>query len=106
MALATAQSITDLGNPDTPGGAPTVDEARLLTTLENIRDHISALVGLVGTTSTTAALAAVGNAINTTGKTTGKVVLNTTDGALYRASGTAAAAPWNQVGGGTAITPV
>lgn len=57
-------------------------------------------------TSTTALLAAVGSAINTTGKTTGKLVFNTTTGALVVAVGATAASVWNTAAGVAAHTPV
>ncbi len=56
--------------------------------------------------STTAALAAIGNAINTTNKFAGKVVINTTSGAIVTANGATAAATWLALDGTTAHTPV
>lgn len=56
--------------------------------------------------STTAALAAVGNAINTTNKFSGKVVINTTSGAIVTANGATAASTWLALDGTTAHTPV
>lgn len=56
--------------------------------------------------STTAALEAVDNAINTTGKFTGKVVINTTTGAIVTAHAALAASGWDALDGTTAHTPV
>lgn len=57
-------------------------------------------------TSTTAALEAIGNAINTTGKRTGKLVINTTSNKLVRSQGAAAGSTWISVDGATTHTPV
>lgn len=57
-------------------------------------------------TSTTAALAAVGNAINTTNKATGRMVFNTTTSKPVWAVGATAAALWVDSAGATAHTPV
>lgn len=47
---------------------------------------------ITGTATSTGALADISNAINTTGKTLGKLV--EADGRLYRAMGTTAASAW------------
>lgn len=57
-------------------------------------------------TSTTAALAAIGNAINTTGKVTGKMVFNTTTSKPVYALGATAGSVWVDATGVTAHTPV
>lgn len=57
-------------------------------------------------TSTTAALEAVGNAINTTGKYTGKLVWNTTTGLPLWADGPAAADTWSLATGVATHSPV
>lgn len=59
---------------------------------------------LVLGTSTAAAIGAVGNAINTTGKTVGKMVVDLSTGIIYTATGTAAADPWGATTG-TPVTP-
>jgi trimeric autotransporter adhesin len=59
---------------------------------------------LVLATSTAAAIGAVGNAINTSGKTVGKMVVDLSTGIIYTATGTAAAAPWGATTG-TPVTP-
>ena len=56
--------------------------------------------------STTAALAAVGNAINTTNKFAGKVVINTTAGTIVTADTAAADGVWLALDGTTAHTPI
>ncbi len=56
--------------------------------------------------STTVALEAIGNAINTTGKFSGKVVINTTAGTIVTANGATAGAVWLALDGTTAHTPV
>ncbi|MDP2619914.1 MAG: hypothetical protein Q8P46_07010 [Hyphomicrobiales bacterium] len=55
--------------------------------------------------STTAALAAIGNAINTANKFSGKVVINTTTAAIVTANGATAGAVWLALDGTTAHTP-
>lgn len=56
--------------------------------------------------STTAALAAIGNAINTTNKTVGKMVYNSTTGLPVFAAGANANSVWNTAAGALAHTPV
>jgi hypothetical protein len=55
---------------------------------------------------TAANLAAIGNAINTTGKYTGKMVVVLANGLIYTASGSAASAVWYASDGTTVATPV
>lgn len=55
--------------------------------------------------SATAALGAIGNAINTTGKYTGKLVADATTKNLMIASGATAGSVWTNYGGGADITP-
>ena len=56
--------------------------------------------------STILALEAVGNAINTTGKYTGKMVVVLATGLILTATGAAAADVWNGSDGTTTATPV
>lgn len=58
------------------------------------------------TASTVAALEAVGNAINTTGKYTGKMVVVLASGLIFTASGAAAADVWRASDGTTSAAPV
>ena len=59
-----------------------------------------------GVTSTTTALEAVANAINTTGKYTGKMVWNTTTGLPLWADGPAAADTWSLATGVATHSPI
>jgi hypothetical protein len=54
---------------------------------------------------TAANIAAVGNAINTAGKYKGKLVWDTTNTRMMRASGSAAADPWVVIDGSASVTP-
>ena len=58
------------------------------------------------TTATTAQLAALASTVNTTSKKTGKLVFNTTTGAVVVAVGATAASVWNTAAGVLAHTPV
>lgn len=55
-------------------------------------------------TSTAAAIGDIANAINTSGKTVGKMVVDLSTGIIYTATGTAAADPWGATDG-TPVTP-
>lgn len=55
-------------------------------------------------TATAAAIGDSANAINTTGKTVGKMVVDLTTGIIYTATGTAATDPWGATDG-TPVTP-
>ena len=59
---------------------------------------------LVLATSTAAAIGDIANAINTSGKTVGKMVVDLSTGIIYTATGTAAADPWGATTG-TPVTP-
>lgn len=61
--------------------------------------------GLVLQTIAAADIAAVGNAINTTGKVSGKVVYDTTNHRLMVADGSAAVDPWYVADGSAFVTP-
>jgi hypothetical protein len=58
------------------------------------------------TADTVANLEAVGNAINTTGKYTGKMVVVLASGLIFTATGTSAASVWRASDGTTVATPV
>ena len=58
------------------------------------------------TADTLANLQAVGNAINTTGKYTGKMVVVLASGLIFTATGAAAASVWRASDGTTVATPV
>lgn len=61
--------------------------------------------GLVLQSLAAASIAAVGNAINTSGKVTGKVVYDTTNNRLMVSSGSAAASPWYIADGSGSVVP-
>jgi hypothetical protein len=56
-------------------------------------------------TSTAAILVDEAEPVNTTGKYTGKMVVDLSDGIIYTASGAGVNAPWMPSDGGTPITP-
>lgn len=58
------------------------------------------------TADTVANLEAIGNAINTTGKYTGKMVVVLASGLIFTATGSAASAAWKASDGTTTATPV
>lgn len=58
------------------------------------------------TATTVAALEAVGNAINTSGKYTGKMVVVLSSGLIFTATGAAASDAWKASDGTTTATPV
>jgi hypothetical protein len=60
---------------------------------------------LVLPTSTAAAVGAIANAINTTGKYTGKMVVDYTTGIIYTATGAAAASDWAPSDASGLVTP-
>ena len=60
---------------------------------------------LVLATSTAAAIGDIANAINTSGKTVGKMVVDLSTGIIYTATGTAAGDAWG-ASDGTPVTPV
>jgi len=55
--------------------------------------------------TTTAALGAIGNAINTTGKVTGKMAVDLSSGLIYTATGATAGSDWVGSDGTASITP-
>jgi cytoskeletal protein CcmA (bactofilin family) len=57
-------------------------------------------------TATAANLALIANAINTTGKVTGKTVVDIATGLIYTASGATAGSVWYGSDGTTVVTPV
>lgn len=56
-------------------------------------------------TATAAAIAAAANAINTSGKVAGKLLLDTTNHKLYTARGANATDPWDLADGSASVTP-
>ena len=55
---------------------------------------------------TAAQIGAVGNAVNTTGKTTGKKVWDSTNKRVMQASGISPSSPWTAPNGSSSINPV
>lgn len=62
-------------------------------------------VASVSGTYTAAQIGDIGNAVNTTGKTLGKQIWDSTNKRVMRASGTAAGSLWTALNGSTSITP-
>lgn len=60
--------------------------------------------GFIFPTATAAALGAIANPVNTTGKVTGKSVVDIATGVIYTATGSTAAAAWKG-SDATTITP-
>jgi hypothetical protein len=83
---------------------PDLNTYNMAVELGKKKDEVNQALVVTGTTS---GLAAIGNALNTTGKFTGKRVFNTTTGILVIAAGGGAAAIWKNSGtGATEHTPV
>jgi hypothetical protein len=61
--------------------------------------------GFLFPTATAASLALIGNAINTTNKTTGKSVVDIATGVIYTASGALPASVWRG-SNATTVTPI
>ena len=87
-----------IGSTDTSGQA-------FLATAQTFTAQQTLTSGLVLQSIAAASIAAVGNAINTTGKVTGKVVYDTTNNRLMVSSGSAAASPWYIADGSASVTP-
>lgn len=127
-ALAASYTITLPPNDGTNGQVLTTNGSGVTTWTSNGSGSVTSVAGtgtvngltLTGTvtssgsltlggalvlaTSTAAAIGAVGNAINTSGKTVGKMVVDLSTGIIYTATGTAAADPWGATDG-TPVTP-
>jgi len=95
-SLATTWYV--IGSTDTSGQA-------FLATAQTFTAQQTLTSGLVLQSIAAASIAAVGNAINTTGKVTGKVVYDTTNNRLMVSSGSAAASPWYIADGSASVTP-
>lgn len=127
-SLAASYTLTLPPNDGTSGQVLTTDGSGVTTWTTNGAGTVTSVAGagtvngltLTGTvtssgsltlggafvlpTSTAAAIGAVGNAINTSGKTVGKMVVDLSTGIIYTATGTAAADPWGATTG-TPVTP-
>jgi hypothetical protein len=91
------------GTVSSVGGTGTVNGLTLTGTVTSTGD-LTLGGSLVLATSTAAALGDSANAINTTGKTVGKMVVDLTTGIIYTATGTTATSPWG-ASDGTPVTP-
>lgn len=91
------------GSVTSVAGAGTVNGLTLTGTVTS-SGSLTLGGSLVLGTSTAAAIGAIGNAINTSGKTVGKMVVDLSTGIIYTATGTAAADPWG-ASDGTPVTP-
>lgn len=94
-SIATPSAVTD----STALFAATDGEVKVLTSADTLKF-------VTGTaSSTTAALIDAANSINTTNKYANKLVWNSTNTRMLRASGSAAADPWVSLDGLVSITP-
>jgi len=82
-----------------PGGTPASEKATAAQILSYVVANNPVVI------SSTAALSAIGNAINTAGKFTGKLVADATTKNLMIATGATAASVWANYSGGSDITP-
>ena len=99
----TTWTTNGAGTVTSVAGAGTVNGLTLTGTVTS-SGSLTLGGALVLATSTAAAIGAVGNAINTSGKTVGKMVVDLSTGIIYTATGTAAADPWG-ASDGTPVTP-
>lgn len=100
LPAASAVAATTIFEVTTdPGGTPASEKATVAQVLTYV------LANSPATLSTSAALGAIGNAINTTGKYTGKVVGDSTTKNLMIAVGATAGSVWANYSGGSDITP-
>ena len=93
------------GTVTSVGGTGTVNGLTLTGTVSSTGD-LTLGGNFAFTASTVAALEAVGNAINTTSKYTGKMVTVLASGLIFTATGSAAADVWRASDGTTVATPV
>jgi len=91
------------GTVTSVGGTGTVNGLTLSGTVTSTGD-LTLGGSFVLPTATAAAIGNSANAINTTGKTIGKMVVDLTTGIIYTATGTAATDPWG-ASDGTPVTP-
>ena len=99
----TTWTTNGAGTVTSVAGAGTVNGLTLTGTVTS-SGSLTLGGALVLATSTAAAIGAVGNAINTSGKTVGKMVVDLSNGIIYTATCTAAADPWGATTG-TPVTP-
>lgn len=100
----TTWTTNGAGTVTSVGGTGTVNGLTLTGTVTST-GNLTLGGAFVLPTSTAAAIADITNAINTTGKTVGKMVVDYATGIIYTATGTAAGDPWG-ASDGTPVTPV
>ena len=101
----TTWTTNGAGTVTSVGGTGTVNGLTLTGTVTS-SGSLTLGGNLALTASTVAALEAVGNAINTTGKYTGKMVVVLSSGLIFTATGSAAGDAWKASDGTTTATPV
>ena len=99
----TTWTTNGAGTVTSVAGAGTVNGLTLTGTVTS-SGSLTLGGALVLATSTAAAIGDIANAINTSGKTVGKMVVDLSTGIIYTATGTAAADPWGATTG-TPVTP-
>jgi len=99
----TTWTTNGAGTVTSVGGTGTVNGLTLTGTVTSTGD-LTLGGSFVLPTSTAANIGNSANAINTTGKTIGKMVVDLTTGIIYTATGTAATDPWG-ASDGTPVTP-
>ena len=99
----TAWTSNGSGTVTSVNGTGTVNGLTLTGTVTSTGD-LTLGGSVVLATSTAAAIGDSANAINTTGKTVGKMVVDLTTGIIYTATGTAATDAWGATDG-TPVTP-
>lgn len=78
----------------------------LATDGNGVTTWVNSNASLALVADTAANLALIGNAINTTGKYTGKMVVDLATGLIFTATGSAASAVWRASDGTTVATPI
>lgn len=101
----TTWTTNGAGTVTSVAGAGTVNGLTLTGTVTS-SGSLTLGGNLALTASTVAALEAVGNAINTSGKYTGKMVVILSSGLIFTATGSAAGDAWKASDGTTTATPV
>jgi len=99
----TTWTTNGAGTVTSVGGTGTVNGLTLTGTVTS-SGSLTLGGSFVLPTSTAAAIGAVGNAINTSGKTVGKMVVDLSTGIIYTATGTTASDPWG-ASDGTPVNP-
>lgn len=100
LPAASAVAATTIFEVTTdPGGTPASEKATAAQVLAYVVANNPVVI------SSTAALGAIGNAINTAGKFTGKLVADATTKNLMIATGATAGSVWANYSGGSDITP-